>query len=166
MTVLKSKAFLHDFELWNRQNIESIIKKDPWFYSHIKMSDGEMGAHYGVKFDMITLLNQKFGNRNDFYIFNELEQKHNPFVSELDKSTEYHKYYTLDICVIFFIKPRNPLIVDIEIDGENHYRKKQMQKDRVRDALLKERYDVDTQRIDVSDPSYSRVLNELCSRID
>jgi hypothetical protein len=165
MTVLKAKEFLYDFDLLNRKHIDHIIRTNPWYFSHIKMSDGEMDEHYGAKYHMIFLLKQKFGNRNDFYIFNELTQRRNPFITKLDDSNEYYKFYTLDICVIFFIKPRNPLIVDIEIDGENHYRKKQMQKDRVRDALLKDRYDVDTKRIDVSDPSYSKVINDLCSRI-
>jgi hypothetical protein len=160
-----SAAFLEDFDLHNKRAIDRIVKKNPWFYSHVKMSNGEQAAHYRIKCEMLELLNEKFGNHKDFFVANELEQKYNPFISELDKSTEYYKYYTLDICVIFFSDPRNPLILDIEIDGENHYRKKQMEKDRVRDALLKERYGVHTERIDVSDPVFHHAINYLCSRI-
>ena len=158
------QLFLEDFDLHNLQTIKRTIKKNRAAYG-IKMDDGEGPDHYDLKEDIYWMLDRKYRNDTKFFITTELKQVYNPFVSELDKSTEYYKFFKLDICVIYFDKPRKPMILDVEIDGENHYKKKQMDKDKVRDGLLKMRYNVDTERIDVSDPDFQHVTAYLHNRI-
>lgn len=160
-----SEQFLDDFGLDNRQNIDRIIKKDPNYFSYIKRGDGEGEDHYNLKCNVIAFIKNKFGCVKYLYIFNELKQLYNPFVSEYSKSIEQFKLFQLDICVIYFNHNRKFSILDIEIDGENHYKPKQMEKDKVRDLLLESRYGVHTERVDVSDPNFKHFTNYLYNKI-
>ncbi len=160
-----SEQFLDDFGLDNRQNIDKVLKKDPNLFSKIKIGDGEGLDHYELKANVVEYLLKRFGCVKYLYVFNELEQLYNPFVSEYSKSTEQFKKFTLDVCVIWFNHPRKFTILDIEIDNENHYKPKQMQKDKVRDILLESRYGVHTERVDVSDPVFKHFTDYLCSKI-
>lgn len=159
------EQFLDDFGLDNRRNIDKIIKKDPSYFSTVKRGDGEGEAHYLLKSTIIHFIKKKFGCEK-LYVFNELEQLYNPFVSEYSKSIEQFKRYTLDICVVYFNHHRKFTILDIEVDGENHYKPKQMEKDKVRDLLLKSRYNIHTERVDVSDPVFKHFSDYLCSKIE
>jgi hypothetical protein len=160
-----SEQFLDDFGLDNRHNIDKLIKKNPNYFSVVKRGDGEGEAHYLLKSTVIHYIKKKFGCVKYLYVFNELQQLYNPFVSEYDKSKEQFKKFTLDICVIYFNHHRKFTILDIEIDGKDHYKNKQMQKDKVRDILLESRYSVHTERIDVSDPVFKHITDYLCSKI-
>lgn len=158
----KQEQFLDDFGLDNRRGIDRLLKKDPAYFSTVKRMDGEGNDHYKLKCDVIDYIKLNFKHRN-LYVFNELEQLYNPFVSEYNKSIERFKQYQLDICVIYFNHNRKFHILDIEIDGENHYKQKQMIKDGVRDVLLNDRYEVHTERIDVNDPVFKHFIDYLCN---
>ena len=158
------QLFLADFDLHNLRAIRRLEKKHPSLYG-LKMDDNEGIDHWNRKIETYSFLEQRYSNNPKFFITTELQQEYNPFISELDASKEYYKYYRLDICVIFFNNPRQPVILDVEIDNKNHYKKRQMDKDLVRDELLKMRYNVHTERIDVDDPSLKHVIAFLHSRI-
>ena len=154
------ERFLDDFGLDNRRHINRLLKKD--YFSTVKRMDGEGDDHYELKCNVIDYIKLNFKHK-DLYVFNELEQLYNPFICEYNRSIERFKQFTLDICVIYFSHNRKFNILDIEIDGENHYKQKQMIKDEVRDVLMKDRYHVHTERIDVSDPVYKHFIAYLCN---
>ena len=153
--ILPEKMFLDDFGLSNQKKIDYMIRRNPNLYSTVKRDAGEAFDHYDVKCNVVDHIWKTFVGCEKLYVFTELEQLYNPFVSELDASKSHFKHYKLDVCVIvFFAKPRPPFIMDIEIDGKNHYKPLQMEKDELRDALLKSRYNLTTERVDVSDPVF------------
>jgi len=82
-----------------------------------------------------------------YLVTTELQQEHRPFESRIDG--EEKVLYKLDICVI---KPSQQKIFDIEIDGKEHFTKKGMYKDSLRDQWLASRYNnFKTLRIDKND---------------
>jgi hypothetical protein len=161
----KQEQFLDDFGLNNRRSVDRLLKKDPNYFSTVERMDGEGNDHYNLKHEVIDHIKKWFGSYKNLYVFNELEQLYNPFISEYNKSIERFKQYQLDICVIYFNHNRKFRILDIEIDGKNHYKPNQMIKDGVRDVLLKDRYDVHTERIDVGDPVFKHFMYYLCNNI-
>lgn len=158
------QLFLEDFDLHSLQTINRIKKRKPFTYC-LKSDDNEGPDHWNLKSSVYLSIQDKYKDNPKFFITTELKQVYNPFISELDKSTEYYKFFKLDICVVYFDKPRKPMVLDVEIDGENHYKKKQMDKDKIRDGLLKMRYNVDTIRVDVSDPNLTHITTYLHNRI-
>lgn len=158
------KLFLDDFGLSNQKKIDYSIRRNPALYSTVKHDIGEEFKHYSVKCDVVRLVRSMYGGCDKFYVFTELKQLYNPFVSELDASKTLYKQYTLDVCVVFFSNPGKPFVLDIEVDGKNHYKPVQMEKDRLRDALLKSRYNLHTERVDAHDPVFKHFIAYLHSK--
>lgn len=168
------KRFLDDFGLANRRTIDYKIRMNPRYYGDVKHDTGEKFDHYNVKCNAVEYVRKTYaaGNANgggcgDLYIFTELQQLYNPFVSELNASRNLFRKYKLDVCVVVFDRiPKDTFILDIEIDGNNHYKPLQMEKDKLRDMLLKSRYDLHVERVDVSDPAagFKHITACLCSK--
>lgn len=160
----KEQCFLADFDLHSLQTIKRTQKRRLLAYG-LKPDDDEGPDHWNMKYDAYWYAKNKYGNNPKFFITTELQQVYSPFVIKLDEKKQHYKHYKLDICVIYFDSPRHPMILDIEIDNGNHFRGKQMEKDRLRDRLLNERYGVHTERVDMSDPNFDHFTAYLHNRI-
>ena len=155
--------FLYDFGLNNQRSIELDVKRGKRVYDTVHMDKGEGKTHFKVKTDFFNMIKEKYSHQKIFFITTELQQLYNPFYSELyDQDIKYK----LDICVVFFHKTRNPVVLDVEIDGKEHYTERGRWKAEVRDDWMKERYNVDTFRVDQFDPSPNKFMQDFCSRID
>lgn len=148
--------FLLEFNLGNT-NIMFYKKSLQRFENRITsmVGDNEGTKHYFWKHKIHQHIWLKFYQPNkEFYVTTELEQKLNPFRSFINENVIY---FTLDICAI---RTKDYRIFDIEIDGREHATGTGIRKARYRDAMLKERYGIDTLRIDYeqyNEPPYKLV---------
>lgn len=162
----KETDFLADFDLHSLQTIKRTLKKNPMAYC-LKPDGGESLDHWNLKYNVYYKIKNKYGDIPKFFITTEQKQEYNPFVITLDDKKEHYKFYRLDICVIYFDSPRHPMIMDIEIDSPYHFMsRKQINKDKLRDRLLSERYNVHVERVDLTDPDFNHFLTYLHNRID
>jgi hypothetical protein len=159
----KSGQFLDDFGLESKRKIEQNIRLYPTFYSKVLRFKDEGDKHYKIKLELFDFLRLYFKNDKKFFICNELQQKKNPFYRAYYDRTDC--LYRLDICIVYWKTYLNPLIINIEIDGNTHYTGKGMMKDRIRDELLEDRYGIEIFRVDVNDHSFGDVLRFIYSKI-
>ena len=145
-----NKAFFLDFRLTD-EYVHSLSwkfskKALDLFHNTItfRSPEGNEGPkHYGLKQKVHDYIYDNFYLYYcKFFVTTELAQKNNPFFSYIDGKQPM--FYTLDICVI---REKDRQVFDIEIDGREHGRLK----DEIRDNWLKDRYGIETMRIDEND---------------
>lgn len=144
--------FFKDFDLcdyvrphhkkWNFSQEALELFHKPITYHNREGNEGP--KHYGLKQMVHDYIYDNYYLNGDckFLVTTELEQKDTPFKSYMDGKQSLH--YTLDVCII---RVKDRKVFCVEIDGREHGRLK----DKIRDSWLKDRYDIDTYRIDEND---------------